>query len=241
MFSLFQNLFDIVLPPRCIYCGKICETENSLCVDCFQKINFITDPYCKCCGMPFENTVNVNQKMLCPECLKTKPLIHFHRSAIHYDEFSKQAILSFKFMDKEENAKVFAKWLMLAGRDIFESGIDTIIPVPLSYQRLIHRRYNQSAILARELGRLTSLKVDTTNLVKIKNTKPQTSFLKTKRLTNLKNAFDVKNKDAVKEKRILLIDDVRTTGATLNECAKVLLKNGAKSVDSLTIARVIKE
>lgn len=164
-----------------------------------------------------------------------------NRSAVLYDDFSKKAILSFKFSDHLQTAKLFAKWLNLAGKDIFDLGADLLIPVPLSFRRLIYRRYNQSALLAHELSKLTHIPVDVCSLKKIKNTKPQSLLAEKARLKNVKNAFELKKPLNIKGKRIVLIDDVMTTGATLSECAKVLLKNGAKSVDTLTIARVIKE
>ncbi len=177
--------------------------------------------------------------MLCPQCVKDKkPIFRFSRSAVKYDEFSKRPILAFKFMDKTENVKVFARWLKLAGKDIFEAGADVLIPVPLHYKRLIKRRYNQSALLAMELGRLTGLKTDVSSLVKFRSTKPQVSFSGAARVKNVKGAFKVKHPEKVAGKHIVLIDDVMTTGSTLRECAKVLLAAGAASVDTLSIARV---
>lgn len=239
--NILKDILNFLLPPRCIGCGKIINDENGLCPDCFNKLTFISTPYCKYCGLPFENIEGLNKNMVCPNCLKQKKRVfHYSRSAIKYELFSKKMILAFKFMDKTENAKVFAKWLKVAGSDIFSEGVDVLIPVPLHYGRLIKRRYNQSAILAKELSKLTSVTADFTSLKKHKNTKPQVSFSGKMRVKNIKDAFSVKCPEHIKGKRVVLIDGVQTTGSTLTECAKVLLKAGAKSVDFLTIARVYK-
>jgi ComF family protein len=157
---------------------------------------------------------------------------------VEYDDFSKRIILDFKFRDHLENRKLLTQWMLLAGKDIFNASVDLIIPVPLYFTRLLSRKYNQSAILTAELSKMTSIPADYKSLKKIRNTLPQVQCNGEKRRTNIKNAFQVKNPDKIKGKRVLLIDDVYTTGSTLNECCKVLLKAGATSVDILTVARV---
>ena len=237
--SILKDILNFLLPPRCINCGKIINDENGICTECFNQITFISEPYCSCCGLPFDKTIGVNKNMLCPKCVKqSKKNFRYSRSAIKYETISKNMILAFKFADKTENVKVFAKWLKLAGKDIFEEGADVFIPVPLHYRRLVERKYNQSALLAKELSALTSIPTNFDSLVKHKATKPQVSFTSAGRRKNIKGAFSVKYAEKIKDKRVVLIDDVNTTGSTLNECAKVLLKAGAKSVDFLTLARV---
>ena len=239
--SILKDILNFLLPPRCINCGKIVSDENGLCADCFNEITFISEPFCKCCGLPFADVSGVNKNMLCPMCIKdNKKLFRYSRSAIKYETLSKNMILAFKFMDKTENAKVFAKWIQIAGKDIFSAGADVLIPVPLHYKRLVKRRYNQSALLATELGKLSSVPTDFKSLIKHKSTKPQVSYSGKARIKNIKGAFMVKYPENIKNKRVVLIDDVQTTGSTLKECAKVLLQAGAKSVDFLTVARVCK-
>jgi len=236
---IIKGLINSILPPRCINCGKIISEENGICSECFNEITFITEPYCKICGRPFEEIIGANKNMICPNCLKkSKRYFRYSRSAIKYETISKNMILAFKFLDKTENAKVFAKWLQIAGRDIFNDGVDVLIPVPLHYKRLVQRRYNQSAILAKELSSLISVPVDVKSLIKHKPTKPQVSFSSAGRRNNIKDAFSVKYPHNIKDKRVVLIDDVQTTGSTLNECAKVLSLAGASSVDFLTVASV---
>lgn len=241
MKNILKKILNIVLPSRCPYCGKTVIFEHTLCESCFNQINFISAPYCKICGMPFENEKEANLSKICAKCASQKHITRLNRSAIIYDDFSKKLILDFKFYAKTQNANILAKWLYAAGKDIFEEGVDLIMPVPLSYRRLFGRGYNQSAILARLLSKQTKIEADVFNLKKIKHTKPQSSLSGKSRLKNVKNVFEVKAPEKIKGKRIVLIDDVLTTGATLAECAKVLLKNGAASVDTLTVARVKNE
>lgn len=237
MKTFLKKLLNLILPPKCICCGKIIYEENGLCASCFQKVTFVTTPYCKRCGLPFENAFQ-NKNLLCAKCANDKkPVLQMSRSALKYDDLLKKNILAFKFRDQTQYAAVFAKFMKVAGKDIFESGADILIPVPLHYKRLVKRRYNQSALLAEALSRLTGLPADTVSLVKIKHTKPQVFYSGRARVKNVKGVFAVRDKMQIKGKRIVLIDDVMTTGSTLKECAKVLREAGAQSVCSLTVAR----
>ncbi|MBQ7660061.1 MAG: ComF family protein [Alphaproteobacteria bacterium] len=238
--NILKLVINTLLPPRCIYCGQITTSEHTLCTACFQKIRFISKPYCKVCGQPFETQSELLNKMLCPDCAHQKRITRMNRAAIFYDDFSKKALLALKFSDKPENAKLFAKWMKTAGKDIFDAGVDIIVPVPLSYQRLFTRHYNQSAVLALELSKLTGVEADVFCLKKSRHTKPQSALNAKARLKNIKNAFELKHGANINGKRVLLVDDIMTTGATLAECAKVLYKEGAASVDTLTIARTLK-
>ncbi len=236
---IFQKIIDTLLPPRCLKCGKILGDANGLCADCFNEITFISKPYCEHCGLPLasENTIG----KFCGNCLRNpKSVFRMCRSAVAYDEHSKPLILNFKFNDRTENAAFLAKWLRLGGKDIFAQQVDVIVPVPLHYTRLIKRRYNQSVLLARELSKLVGIPCDCRSVVRHRKTKPQVEFSGHERIRNVKNAFSVKYPENLKGKRVVLIDDVMTTGSTLKECAKVILQAGAKSVDTLTVARVIK-
>ena len=159
---------------------------------------------------------------------------------VYYDDNSRPLIVNFKFHDKTENSKFLARWLYSAGHDIWEQGADVLMPVPLHNARLRHRKYNQSALLCKDLSKFVNLPVDYASLVRHKNTRPQVEFNGKERERNVKHAFKVCNKDAIQNKRIVIIDDVMTTGSTIRECAVELLKNGAQSVDVITIARVVK-
>lgn len=239
MFALFKSLIDTLLPPRCKLCGKIVSDDDSLCPECFNKINFITRPYCAHCGQPLESVNKTSKHFLCPNCAQNKlPWFRLARSAFRYEEDSKNLILSFKFYDRTDNAKILAKFMKNAAQDIFDKGINLIVPVPLHYTRLFRRKYNQSALLAIELSKLTGIPVEFDGLVRHKKTRPQVEFSGKVRQINVRNAFSVKCPDDFKGKHILLIDDVLTTGSTLKECAKALKKAHPSSIDLLTAARV---
>lgn len=239
MIRWFKKFIDWVLPPRCLICGKIIGADNALCPECFNNLTFITKPYCQHCGRPLSFT-NLGKDLYCPKCLKKRDSVFYLcRSAIEYDEYSKKLILDFKFADHLENRYLLTQWLILAGKDIFETHPDIILPVPLHYSRLFKRKYNQSAILARELAKKTNIPARYDILKKYRYTKPQVICSGKQRRKNIKDAFVVTKPDFIKGKNIVLIDDVYTTGSTLKECAKVLKKAGAKNVSALTVARVI--
>jgi len=239
MKEFFRRLIDLLLPPRCIDCGEILSGKNGLCVKCFNKIRFISEPYCKICGAPLEAQYS-SADVVCAKCMKEKRHIFaMMRSAFVYDENSKNLILALKFYDKVSNAPVLARFMFNAAKDIFKQNPDLIIPVPLHYMRLIKRKYNQSALLAAELSKLSGVKVDF-SLKRSKNTIPQVKFSGKARVKNVRGAFCVKNNKAIKGKDIILIDDVLTTGSTLKECAIALKKAGARKVYAITTARTTK-
>ena len=237
MNCFFKKLINLILPPRCINCGKIVDEDNSLCVDCFNKMRFISKPYCQICGTPFESSDDLAQS-ICGKCLsKKRKNFALERSAFIYDESSKNILLSLKFRDKISYAPTIAKLMLQAGADIFNENPDLIIPVPLHYMRLLQRKYNQSAMLASEISKQTGIKTDLFSLKRCKNTTPQVKFAGRERVKNVRGAFMVKNPQNIKDKSIVLIDDVMTTGSTLKECAIVLKKAGAKKIYALTAAR----
>ena len=240
--SFIKEIINFILPPRCYFCGKVLHEDKCLCDECISKIEFLNKAICYKCGDPlFADDGADAKKLLCGSCLKSKNKMIFRmmRSAYLYDDFSKKLILDFKFNDKTDLASFLAKMLYVAGKDIFAEGVDLIVPVPLHYTRLIRRRYNQSALLAKELGKLTGIEVNYKSLIKRRITKPQTECDGNERLKNVKDAFYIKNVEKIKSKRILLVDDVLTTGSTLNECGKALKKAKPKSIDALTVARSV--
>ena len=238
--NFWQNIINLILPPRCAICGKVLNKDKGICDDCIIKFDFINDSVCYYCGQPFGNLSDRHGHQVCASCLHRRPhLFRFSRSAFGYDDFSKKLILDFKFYDRTDLASLLAKMLYVAGQDIFAAGVDVIIPVPLHYTRLLKRRYNQSAMLAKELGRLTGIDVCYDAVIKTKMTRPQVECSGSERLVNLKNAFAVKHPEKISGRRVLLIDDVLTTGATLSECGRIIRKAKPKSLDNLTLARAL--
>ena len=242
MNNLWQNIINLILPPRCILCGAILSEHNGLCAECFNKIQFVSEPMCTRCGRPFmtETEHFSSIKQLCGSCLKEKrPLFITRRFSFVYDDNSKNLILSFKFLDKTSYAEVLARLLYRAGADIWEQKPDLLMPVPIHRWRLLKRRYNQSALLVKYLAKQTSIETDYMTLKRIRHTIPQVQLSASARRHNLKHAFAINDTNAVKGRKIVLVDDVETTGSTLRECANVLKKAGAKEIYALTLARTM--
>ncbi len=227
---------DFIFPLQCLICSS--EGDNILCSACMKNISFIKGICCNRCGYKLSDNYVVNT-FICAECTCNPPLFSTLRSVMFYNEDSKKIIFDLKFSDKLHLAKLYGKWLFDISHHIL-SDIDIIIPVPLHRWRLLNRGYNQSSLLANSLAKYAKIDVDHLSLLRIKNTRPQSLSSKASRLSNVKNAFAIRDGKNVKNKNILLIDDVVTTGSTLHFCTKTLLESQAKSVHILTIAKTEK-
>ena len=238
--GFWRTFINVLLPPRCLKCGKVLGAQNGLCAECFNKINFISEPLCYRCGRPFASEIHLRTgvKHVCGACLQEKrSLFAMRRAVFVYDEQSKNLILDFKFKDKTNFAETLANMMFLSGKDIWAETPDVIMPVPIHRLRLLTRRYNQSALLVKFLSLKTGIMADYETLIRCENTIPQVQLSGTARRKNLQKAFTVSRPHLIKGKKIVLIDDVETTGSTLKECAKVLKKAGATAVYALTLAR----
>lgn len=238
MRNLFQKILNVIFPPQCLACDVIVPENGTLCLSCWQQVRFISEPFCECCGLPFEFA---EAGSMCADCLHTLPPFARARAALRYDDASSKLITRFKYGDHTQLAAIYGNWLASAGAELISSS-DAIIPVPLHYFRFVSRRYNQSALLARALSHKTGLPMLHDALLRTRATKQQTGLTRKQREDNVKNAFRVPPTQmaAIKGKNILLIDDVFTTGATLHACTKALLKAGATSVNVLTLSRTVR-
>ncbi len=242
-YSLGQVILDLILPPKCLNCDCRVDQAHNICPDCWKKLHFISDPKCRCCGYPFEPDLSLNYhalgESLCGQCQVLSRSFERAASALRYDDESRKMIIGFKHNDRLEYLDYFVKLLRQAGADIFP-GVDYIVPVPLHKKRLLHRRYNQSALLSRALSKKLDVDHAPEFLVRTKNTPPQEGNLN-KRAVNVRGAFKVgpHYQKLARGKKILLIDDVYTTGATVENCAKAIKKAGAAEVYVLTVFRVI--
>jgi ComF family protein len=235
-----KKAINFFLPPICPVTGELVEENGMVSPQFWQALSFINAPYCDKCGAPFAFEAGDIQ---CGLCLDNPPDYHMGRSALVYNDASRDIILKFKHGDQTHAVKAFTPWLVSAGRALLET-CDIIMPVPLHPFRLIKRRYNQADLIARELHTLYPTKTYLSDgLKRTRNTVSQGHKKKNERKSNIAKAFAVSPKHAnkIKGKTILIIDDVHTTGATLNECAKTLLKGGAAQVNVLTLARVVKD
>ncbi len=233
-------LIDFLLPPRCIISGEIVQKQGVLAPKAWAELDFITDPCCVQCGLPLD--FEVEEGLRCGNCLDEEPFYDRSRSALVYNDKSKKAILGFKHSDQTYASVSFANLMIRAGKELIEKS-DIITPVPLHSKRLWTRRYNQSALLVKDIAKTTKKPFILDLLHRTKNTQTQGLMSKTKRHDNVKNAFAVHPRlaETVQGKTILIVDDVFTTGATLNACAKILKQVGAKEVYTLCLAKVCKK
>lgn len=234
--KILKDILEVFFPSHCIFCEKIISKEALFCSDCWQKLQFITEPKCKICSYPFEVEIP-HMKPLCSKCLVKKPAYDKAITIFRYNHVIRKAISDFKYRDQTFLAKKFAKILS----DKFRNEIvdaDLICAVPLHPKRLQKRKFNQAVLVGRNLS---SQKFIPDLLWRVANTAPQITLRKKQREKNLKRAFMVNKKyrNLVKNKKIILLDDVMTTGATLENCAKALKKFKAKEVIVATIAKTI--
>lgn len=240
--SLSQSLVDLILPPRCIVSGEIVDSQGMLSPEAWGDLNFIADPQCHRCGFPFDfDSGEIKEGNICLGCSKTPPRYDKARSALVYDDASRDVILGFKHGDQTASVPSFVPWMMRAADKIMDQ-TDYIIPVPLHRWRLMRRRFNQAGLMAQYLSKAAHVPTLLDGLVRKRATQTQGHLNSSERKKNVKNAFSVHPKQvtALKGKSVLLIDDVYTTGATIDECTKILLKVGVSSVNVLTLARVVK-
>lgn len=236
--ALGKGLLNALLPPRCLACGVLVEQTGALCGTCWESIDFIGPPLCACCGLPFD--YDLGPEAICGACSREPPPLDRIRAVMAYGDSSRRLISGFKYRDRTEGGPAFASWMLRAGAELMDEA-EMILPVPLHWTRLFARRYNQSALLAGALGRSSGCAVDMTPLRRTRRTPPQVGRSRAGRQRNVTGAFAVKpgRRGAIEGRRVLLVDDVLTTGATLAACAKALRRAGATGVDALVLARVV--
>jgi ComF family protein len=233
-----RAVVDALLPPRCLACGRPVGAAGTLCPACWEAVVFLGPPLCRCCGFPFELAP---PDSLCAACHADPPAYDRARAVAAYDAASRGLVLGFKHADRTEAAPAFAVWMARAGAELLaDAGL--IVPVPLHRWRLFQRRYNQSALLAWQLARLSGVPCVPDLLQRRRNTPSQGRLSPAGRSRNVAGAFRVAPRHAgrLKGRRVLLVDDVLTTGATVAACARVLKRGGAAGVDVLTLARVVR-
>ena len=233
------GLLDVLLPPQCLRCRIPVDRQGLLCGSCWREINFIVPPYCAICGLPFAH--DEGQDAICGACARKAPSFDHARSATVYDDASRPLLLGFKYGDRTEAASALAQWLYRAGDGLVDAA-DLIVPVPLYRWRLWRRRYNQSALLAAALGKISGRDVISDLVVRHRSTKSQRGLTPGERRRNVRGAFavPVHHRSRVQRACIVLVDDVLTTGATAEAVAAALRQAGARQVDVLTLARVVR-
>jgi ComF family protein len=228
-------VLDALLPPQCLACHAVVDSPGNLCADCFSRFTFIAAPHCDRCGLPFETPVI--EDVLCGACLKDPPVFARARAAFIYNAASRPLVLKLKHADRTDAAAHLARWLHRAGGELL-ARCDVIVPVPLHRWRFLMRTYNQAALLTNQLSKLAGKPACVDALARIKRTPTQGGLHRAERRRNVAKAFAAQRPAVIAGKRVLLIDDVLTTGATADACARTLLEAGATDVDVLVLARV---
>lgn len=231
------TVLDLLLPPRCLKCGVEVGGDGALCAECWRGIAFLQPPCCARCGLPFD--VDLGADAICGACARDTLLYGRARAALRYDEASRTLVLAFKHGDKLQLAPALGRFMRRAGAELLAT-CDIIAPVPLHWTRLFARRYNQAAVLAHALVHDGGPPVVADLLKRHRATPSQGRGGRAERRRNVRGAFGLKRGRDVAGRRVLLIDDVLTTGATVSECARTLLRAGASAVDVLTLARTVR-
>ncbi len=235
--STARVALDIALPTLCVSCREPVEGDG-LCPACWSQLAFIAPPYCPRLGIPF--VYDPGPGLLSMQAIANPPAYQRARAAVRYDDVARTLVHALKYQDRTDLAPAMGRWMAHAGRELLGEA-DAIIPVPLHWKRSWSRRYNQSGTLARVIEKQSGVPMASDALARVRPTQQQVGLSKTERASNVQGAFKVANEknSRIVGKRIVLIDDVLTSGATVDACARALLRAKAASVDVLVFARVV--
>jgi len=242
--TLLKPFIDLIYPPRCAICQEFLwkdraqknQEELLFCQPCFDGFSEITSPLCTVCGRPFASKVEEDHP--CEDCLRKTLFYDMVRAPYLYEGGIMEAIHQFKYAGRTHLADSLGPLLAFFVNEWMDTTLECLtIPVPLYPKRLREREFNQSLLLARHVASLLGTELDFLSLRRIRYTQPQTGLRSEERRRNVRKAFEITNREAVKGRNVLLVDDVTTTGNTLNECARVLKRAGSKGVFGLVLAR----
>lgn len=240
MQAIRTTVLNTIFPPRCLACPSSTDAPHGLCPACWGETHFITGTTCSKCGTPLIGEAGADD--LCESCERHPPAWDRGAAAVIYEGAGRRVVLALKHGDRLDMVGPLAAWMAAAGREVLGRA-DLIVPVPLHWRRLLKRRYNQSAELARRLSRLSGKPYAVDLLLRQRATTPQEKMDRVARAANQAGAFAVsaRHQPVLAGSSVLLIDDVLTTGATLSASAECLRAGGASRVDVLVLARVANE
>lgn len=230
---------DAIYPPTCLACRAATAETGALCPQCWRQMRFIERPYCERLGTPFEQ--DLGPGLLSPQAIADPPVFARARAVTRFEDGpARQLVHRLKYSDRAELARPMGRWMARAGADIL-AGADALAPVPLHPLRLWTRRFNQAAVLAHAVARETGARYEPFALARVKATQSQVGLSRAQRADNVQGAFraPAEAQARLKGRRIVLVDDVLTSGATANAAARALLRGGAAQVDLLVFARVV--
>ncbi|AGZ79285.1 competence protein ComF [Anaplasma marginale str. Dawn] len=231
--AVVSKICDALFPDICANCRTIIPRGKVVCDACTRAIRFLWEDFCVVCGAVAQRHTNT-----CAGCAARPTHISAINSVFVYDECSKNMVLRLKFGDDLFHVRAYARWMCERGKAVLE-GADILVPVPMHRVRLMHRKYNQAALLAQAVGKLRKIPTEVLLLKKSKDTPPQHGLAATARRKNVCASFTVADTDKVRGKVIVLIDDVITTGATIAACASALADTGAREIRAVTLCRTL--
>ncbi|WP_336485908.1 ComF family protein [Methylobacterium nigriterrae] len=239
--ALLRGALGLVYPPTCAGCGAATADPGALCPACWAALRLIEAPVCPRYGTPFALDLGIGP-ILSPRAIAEPPVFGQARAVALYDGAARGLVQRLKYEDRLDLAVPMARMMMASGRELVARA-ECVVPVPLHRWRLWRRRFNQAALLARPIARAAGLPYEPAALARVRATRPQVGLSRAGRATNLQGAFRVPPaaRPRLAGRRVLLIDDVATTGATANAAARALLRGGAASVDLLTFALVAQD
>lgn len=236
--GIVREVVDFALPPRCPGCGAVTDEAHRFCLTCWQALIFLGDPSCARCGLPFE--YDSGEGVECGGCIAEPPAFDRLRAAVAYGEIARTVALKLKYSGRPGVAETLGHFMQ---RHLVDEDPDAmLVPVPLHRWRIWKRGYNQSALVATALSRRTGLRAELDLIRRVKATPPLKGLGRRERAITVRGAFRIspRAKARLEGRKIILIDDVYTTGATANACARILKRSGASAVNILCWARVVK-
>lgn len=237
LYSAAGVVADLIVPPLCLACHRPLSSHDAICSRCWSKIDFIRPPLCDRLGLPLP--FDIGGKMISAAAAADPPDYDRARAVARFDGVMRELVHDLKFRDRHDARRLFGRWLTEAGAELL-AGADVIMPVPLTRARLVGRRFNQSAVLAHEVGRLSGVRYEPLALLRTRRTLPQVGLSRQQRRENVAGAFAVADskKADLAGANVVLIDDVITTGATARACARILKRAGAGRIDVIALALV---
>ncbi|MEM9332664.1 MAG: ComF family protein [Pseudomonadota bacterium] len=235
--SLVKGFANVIVPNTCLICDAYVAQPGGCCATCWSKLSFVKAPMCPVMGIPFQ--FDMGDKILSAEAIANPPPFERLRTVFLYDDEIRRLVSLIKYSDRTDLVPWIANWMMVAGGALLDDA-NYIVPVPLHVSRLRKRRFNQSAELARCIGKSRNLAYAPELLIRRKATRQQVGLTENQRERNVSGAFSVPeaSKPVLSGKRILLVDDVYTTGATVKAATRALLRAGASNIDVLVLAKV---